>query len=87
MWVSGRTAYAQAKRPDTKRGDGQTATCRVGRTLGPALLASDPSYYGRPGPIHNDGCNLAFVDGHCKWMKTSSFFYNQSPTDRYFDLN
>ncbi|MCE5238668.1 DUF1559 domain-containing protein [bacterium] len=50
-------------------------------------LASDPQYRARPRPIHNDGCNIAFVDGHSKWMKTTQFFYGQSPADKYFDLN
>jgi prepilin-type processing-associated H-X9-DG protein len=32
-------------------------------------------------------CNIAWVDGHVKCMKTGAFFYNQSPTNRYFDEN
>jgi prepilin-type N-terminal cleavage/methylation domain-containing protein/prepilin-type processing-associated H-X9-DG protein len=50
-------------------------------------LAGDASWRGRPRPIHNEGCNVAFVDGHVKWLKTSAFYYSQSPTDKYFDLN
>jgi len=50
-------------------------------------VPGDPQWYARPRPIHNDGCNVGFLDGHTKWMKTSQFFYNQSPTDRYFDTN
>ncbi|NLB95832.1 MAG: hypothetical protein GX785_08995 [Armatimonadetes bacterium] len=34
-----------------------------------------------------DGCNVGFVDGHVKWMKTTQFFYGQNPTDKWFDLN
>ncbi len=50
-------------------------------------LAADAQYTGRPRPIHNGGCNIVFCDGHAKWMKTDAFFYNQSPTDKWFDLN
>ncbi len=50
-------------------------------------LAGDANYASRPCPIHNDGCNLAWVDGHVKWLKTSQFFYGQSPVDKYFDRN
>jgi prepilin-type N-terminal cleavage/methylation domain-containing protein/prepilin-type processing-associated H-X9-DG protein len=50
-------------------------------------VSGDPQYQARPRPIHNDGCNLAFLDGHAKWMKTTQFFYGQSPVDKYFDAN
>lgn len=49
-------------------------------------VVGDTAYWARPLPIHNDGCNIAFVDGHCKWMKTTQFFYGQSPVDKWFDL-
>ena len=49
-------------------------------------LSSDPNYYGRPRPNHMDGCNMGFVDGHVKWMKTTQFYYQQTPTDKWFDL-
>lgn len=50
-------------------------------------VAGDANYTARPLPIHNDGCNICFIDGHSKWMKTTQFFYGQSPTDKYFDRN
>jgi prepilin-type N-terminal cleavage/methylation domain-containing protein/prepilin-type processing-associated H-X9-DG protein len=43
--------------------------------------------YIRPMGIHNGGCNVAWVDGHVKWMKNDQWYYNQSPTDRYMDRN
>ncbi len=42
-------------------------------------------YHPRPRGLHNEGCNVAWVDGHAKWLKTDAFFYGQSPTDRFFD--
>jgi len=50
-------------------------------------VTGDPNYLGRPLAIHNGGCNVAWLDGHVKWMKTSQFYYNQTPADRYFDTN
>ena len=50
------------------------------------LPGSDPAYYQRPRPIHTDGCNVVWCDGHVKWMKTNQFFYGQSPVDKWFDL-
>ncbi|NUP98382.1 MAG: DUF1559 domain-containing protein [Armatimonadetes bacterium] len=50
-------------------------------------LASDAVYNPRPRGLHNGGAQIAWVDGHVKWMRTSQFFYNQNPVDLYFDLN
>ncbi len=50
------------------------------------IPGSDGNYVQRPCPIHSDGCNIAWADGHVKWMKTSQFFYSQSPPDKWFDL-
>ncbi len=49
--------------------------------------ASDTAeqYHGRPRAIHNEGTNLNFVDGHQKWMRTTSFYYGQTPTNLFFD--
>lgn len=52
-----------------------------------APVAGDGTYSPRARGTHNGGANVAWVDGHVKWMKTSAFYYSQSPTDRYFDLN
>lgn len=50
-------------------------------------VAGDGDYGQRPRGLHNGGANVAFVDGHAKWMRTDQFFYGQTPTDRYFDLD
>lgn len=50
-------------------------------------VAGDPNDCARARGTHNGGCNIAFVDGHVKWMKTGSFYYSQSPTDKWFDRN
>ena len=47
----------------------------------------DAAWLQRPRPAHTDGCNILFLDGHVKWMKTNTFYYGQSPVDRWFDLN
>ncbi|MCE5217347.1 DUF1559 domain-containing protein [bacterium] len=49
--------------------------------------SSDPTYSPRARGVHNGGSNIAFVDGHVKWMETSGFYYGQNPTDLYFDRN
>ena len=36
--------------------------------------SSDPGHDGRLIYSHNEGMNLAFCDGHVKWMKQGSFF-------------
>ncbi len=33
----------------------------------------------RPVPRHNEGCNIAWVDGHVKWMKRTEPFYPAHP--------
>lgn len=50
-------------------------------------VSTDPAYSPRARGVHNGGANVAFVDGHVKWMKTSSFYYSQNPTDLWFDRN
>lgn len=52
-----------------------------------APVSGDPNYAPRARGTHNGGANVAWCDGHVKWMKTSAFFYSQNPTDLYFDLN
>jgi len=48
-------------------------------------VAGDSAWRSRPRGIHNDGCNVAHVDGHVKWDKTEEFLHGQNPTDRFFD--
>lgn len=50
-------------------------------------FAGDTAWTCRANPVHNGGCNIAFMDGHCKWMTTTQFFYGQTPVDKFFDLN
>ena len=49
-------------------------------------IAGDANYRERPRGLHNLGANVAFTDGHVKWGKTDSFYYGQSPTNKYFDV-
>ena len=34
---------------------------------------------------HNEGCNVAFVDGHVQWMKRKQFYTGQTPADLWFN--
>ena len=47
---------------------------------------SDSDYHGRPRGLHSGLCNVLWVDGHVESRLTESFFYGQSPPDKYFDL-
>ncbi|MFO8081494.1 MAG: prepilin-type N-terminal cleavage/methylation domain-containing protein [Armatimonadota bacterium] len=49
-------------------------------------LEGDPAYTGRARGLHNGGANVGFLDGHAKWLRTSQFFYGQSPTNKFFDF-
>lgn len=49
-------------------------------------VVGDAVYASRPRGLHNGGCNVGFCDGHVKWMRTTQFYYGQSPTDKWFDL-
>ena len=49
-------------------------------------LAGDPIYSPRARGTHNGGPEVAFVDGHVKWMRTTQFFYGQNPVNKWFDL-
>jgi prepilin-type N-terminal cleavage/methylation domain-containing protein/prepilin-type processing-associated H-X9-DG protein len=48
--------------------------------------AADSHCWGRPNPLHTDGSNLFWVDGHAKWHRPSRYYLNQSPPDLFFDL-
>jgi prepilin-type N-terminal cleavage/methylation domain-containing protein/prepilin-type processing-associated H-X9-DG protein len=50
-------------------------------------VSGDSASYIRPMGVHNGGCNICWVDGHVKWMKNDAWYYNQSTTDKYMDLN
>jgi len=49
-------------------------------------LTGDSHHSPRARGTHNGGPEVAFVDGHVKWMRTTQFFYGQSPEDKWFDL-
>ena len=42
--------------------------------------------WGRPNPLHSEGSNLFWMDGHAKWAKAIQFYTGQTPPDRFFDL-
>src|SRR5574341_682082 len=44
----------------------------------------DTDCWGRPEPRHNEGGNVAWIDGHVKWMRLSQFYTGQIPPDRFF---
>jgi len=47
---------------------------------------ADADCWGRPNFLHGEGGNLLWTDGHAKWRKAAYFYLNQSPPDRFFDL-
>ena len=49
-------------------------------------LADDSHHSPRARGTHNGGPEVAFVDGHVKWMRTTQFFYGQNPVNKWFDL-
>jgi len=49
-------------------------------------LADDSHHRPRARGTHNGGPEVAFVDGHVKWMRTTQFFYGQNPVNKWFDL-
>ena len=52
--------------------------------LPPSLPAA--ACWGRPAALHSAGVNAAWMDGHVRWARPTSFYAGQTPTDRYFDL-
>jgi prepilin-type N-terminal cleavage/methylation domain-containing protein len=46
----------------------------------------DADCWGRPDPLHTEGVNIQWIDGHMKWMRPSLFYTGQTPADRYLDL-
>jgi prepilin-type N-terminal cleavage/methylation domain-containing protein/prepilin-type processing-associated H-X9-DG protein len=42
--------------------------------------------WGRPNPVHNEGANVLWGDGHVKWARLPAFYASQIPPDRFFDL-
>lgn len=46
----------------------------------------DADCWGRPNPIHAEGVNIVWLDGHSKARKPSGFYSGQTPMDRWFDL-
>jgi prepilin-type N-terminal cleavage/methylation domain-containing protein/prepilin-type processing-associated H-X9-DG protein len=56
-----------------------------GKFLLPPSVA-DTHCWGRPNFLHTQGSNVLWVDGHVKWQKPNQFYWNQTPPDRYLDL-
>jgi prepilin-type N-terminal cleavage/methylation domain-containing protein/prepilin-type processing-associated H-X9-DG protein len=48
----------------------------------PSRLYFQPGNYDR----HQGGCNLAFVDGHVKWLPAGEFAYGQAAYERYWRM-
>jgi len=46
----------------------------------------DADCWGRPAFLHTEGANVLWVDGHVRWQKPNQFYLNQSPPDRFLDL-
>jgi prepilin-type processing-associated H-X9-DG protein len=49
-------------------------------------ISGDSAWCGRPRALHSLMCNVGWVDGHGEAMRTKQFYYDQTPTNRYFDL-
>jgi prepilin-type N-terminal cleavage/methylation domain-containing protein/prepilin-type processing-associated H-X9-DG protein len=47
---------------------------------------ADTHCWGRPNPLHSQGSNVAWVDGHIKWARPDSYYFGQTPPDRFLDL-
>lgn len=48
-------------------------------------VSTDPPWSQRPSGVHLGGCNTLWADGHVKWKLTGSFFYGQTPVDKYYN--
>jgi prepilin-type processing-associated H-X9-DG protein len=46
----------------------------------------DAHCWGRRNPLHSEGRNLLWLDGHQKWQRLSQFYAGQASPDRAFDL-
>jgi prepilin-type N-terminal cleavage/methylation domain-containing protein/prepilin-type processing-associated H-X9-DG protein len=46
----------------------------------------DTHCWGRPNPLHSEGSNVLWLDGHMKWLQPAQFYTGQAPVDRTFDL-
>ncbi|RYG46862.1 prepilin-type N-terminal cleavage/methylation domain-containing protein [bacterium] len=42
--------------------------------------------WGRPNPAHNEGATIAWIDTHASRKKLGQFYNDQSPVDKFFDL-
>ncbi len=50
-------------------------------------VSGDSAWTARPRGLHSNLCTVGWVDGHAEARRTPQFFYSQTPTDLYFDLN
>ncbi|HJN18244.1 MAG TPA: prepilin-type N-terminal cleavage/methylation domain-containing protein [Armatimonadota bacterium] len=64
----------------------RTDCCATGY-LAPAPRSgccADSAPFGRVSPIHNEGANHAFSDGHAKWMKVTEAIHGNTASSRYW---
>lgn len=69
--------------------DSQASTTSFCGPDGKYLLPpSNPNFpcWGRPAALHSKGVNVQWTDGHIKWQRPEAFYGNQTPTDKFFDL-
>jgi prepilin-type N-terminal cleavage/methylation domain-containing protein len=49
--------------------------------------AADADCWGRPAFLHQEAASLLWLDGHARRQRTGEFYANQTPPDRFFDIN
>lgn len=59
-------------------------TGSIGNDSSDMAESGDPNWSGRPRAAHNGLCNVGWVDGHASSLKTSAWYYHQSPYNRFY---
>ncbi len=73
----------QSTATDSNPGDGAVARA-LGRDQCGCLGVASPTGYPLLKPRHNDGWNVAFADGHCKWQRDCGEGNPNGPTRQPF---